>query len=113
MDPAHLRAEPSRGSPISQRLNRLLGTLRTRRPLHQQCQIVRQGSPMEVSQAVRSSLELNSFPSGAVCSPYFPAWPWDSGPRAEAVFAVSPTPGAQDQTRPILTRPIPIPPRSL
>lgn len=48
LDPAALQVEPSRGSPLSVRVNRLLAALRSRRPTYQQCFVVRQGSPLEV-----------------------------------------------------------------
>ena len=49
MDPSlALSVEPSRGTPVSERLNRMLGALRSRRPLYAQCWVVRQGSPSEV-----------------------------------------------------------------
>lgn len=48
LDPNQLTVEPSRGSPMSHRINALLGALRSGRPLYQQCYVVKQGSPMEV-----------------------------------------------------------------
>lgn len=43
-----LQVEPSTGSPLSKRLNRVLWGLRAGRPLYQQCFVVRQGTPLEV-----------------------------------------------------------------
>ena len=42
------QVEPSTGSPLSKRLNRVLWGLRAGRPLYQQCFVVRQGTPLEV-----------------------------------------------------------------
>ena len=43
-----LSVETSRGTPVLERLNRMLGALLSRRPLYAQCWVLRQGSPSEV-----------------------------------------------------------------
>jgi hypothetical protein len=48
VDPNTLSVEPSRGSPLSKRLNAVIGRLRSGRAIFQQCYVIRQGSPAEM-----------------------------------------------------------------
>eukprot|EP00798_Chlamydomonas_sp_ICE-L_P030136 gene30136-35113_t len=47
-DPSQLSVEPARESHMPKRVCAVLRTLRSKRRVHQQCFIIRQGSPLEV-----------------------------------------------------------------
>ena len=47
-DASQLSPEPPRDNLMSKRICAVLSTLRARRPVYQQCFVIRQGSPLEV-----------------------------------------------------------------